>query len=347
MLFISAGVVSLMLIDGSAALAHDPGLSAALITLDKHRVLARVSLAPADAEALRQAGTLPNQNQRYRVVDDMAANAIEIVSDGGVLSPAEARFESDDSGGVSFVLAFERAQGASLVIRSPLIERLPRGHRQYIRVVDAAGVTISDGVLDGASNNIEVRLATTAAGGTAKFLQFLSLGVEHILTGYDHLAFIFALLVVGGCLRSVAKIVTSFTVAHSITLALAAFDVIRLQPGIVEPLIAASIVYVGLENLLRRDMKARWRLTFAFGLVHGLGFASALSGLGISSSSATAIIPIISFNLGVELGQLAVVVLVLPLIWRLRCLPTLAGRLVPAASLAVAFAGAFWLIARS
>jgi HupE / UreJ protein len=111
------------------------------------------------------------------------------------------------------------------------------------------------------------------------------------------------------------RIVTSFTLAHSLTLALATMELVRLPSVWVESLIALSIVYVGVENILRRDPTRRWLLTFGFGLVHGFGFASVLQDLGIGAGGGPAAIPLLSFNLGVEAGQLAIVALVLPLTW--------------------------------
>ncbi|HKC86147.1 MAG TPA: HupE/UreJ family protein, partial [Blastocatellia bacterium] len=146
----------------------------------------------------------------------------------------------------------------------------------------------------------------------------------------------------GGTLREAAKIITSFTVAHSITLALATLEVVAIPAGVVEPLIAASIIYVGLENVWRREVKHRWMLTFAFGLVHGFGFASALKDLGVGAG-VKAVAPLLSFNLGVEIGQIAVAAIVLPLIWKLRQWPRFVISYVPACSILVALAGGYWL----
>ena len=173
------------------------------------------------------------------------------------------------------------------------------------------------------------------------------LGVEHILTGYDHLAFLLGLLIVGGSLRSVLKIITSFTVAHSITLALATLGVINFSPTITEPLIAASIIYVGLENIWRGGSDSRWLLALGFGLIHGCGFATALKELGIGSNGSGVALPLLSFNLGVELGQIAIAALILPMVWRLNARPSFAPRLVPACSLVIAVLGGFWLVQRT
>jgi hypothetical protein len=116
---------------------------------------------------------------------------------------------------------------------------------------------------------------------------------------------------------------------------------------VVEPLIAASIVFVGVENLLRRDEpRWRWALTLAFGLIHGFGFAGVLREAGLGSSGAGLLVPLFSFNLGVELGQIAVAVVVLPLLWKLRGLPWFERHGQRLISVFVVLAGAYWLLQR-
>jgi hydrogenase/urease accessory protein HupE len=180
------------------------------------------------------------------------------------------------------------------------------------------------------------------------FGQFLLLGVEHIVTGYDHLLFLFGLLIVGSSFWGAWRIITAFTVAHSLTLVLATFDLLRLPSSLVEPLIAVSIVYVGLENLCRRDLHHRWLLTFGFGLVHGLGFASVLRDLGLGAvGGSAAVVPLLAFNVGVELGQVAIAVLVLPLMWKGQQLPQFFPRFATACSVLVMLAGTYWLVERT
>ncbi len=138
-------------------------------------------------------------------------------------------------------------------------------------------------------------------------------------------------------LRAVLGVVTCFTAAHSITLALAALDWIALPSRVVEPLIAATIVFIGVENLYRarsatttaagssdEPPRSRYLLTFAFGLLHGFGFAMALRDIGLGSQGAPILLPLFGFNLGVELGQIAVAAVALPLLWRLRRVPLFA-----------------------
>jgi hypothetical protein len=136
---------------------------------------------------------------------------------------------------------------------------------------------------------------------------FLVLGVEHILTGYDHLLFLLSLLVAGVALRGLVRIITAFTVAHSITLSLAVLQVVALPAQWVEGAIALSITIVAVDNLRRHGQMphGRWLLTFAFGLVHGLGFASVLQEFAIPRADLA--VSLLSFNLGVEVGQIGVV----------------------------------------
>jgi hypothetical protein len=147
---------------------------------------------------------------------------------------------------------------------------------------------------------------------------YLHLGVEHIFTGYDHIAFLFGLLVIAGAagLRGGAKkvigVVSAFTLAHSVTLIGSALGWFTLPSKIVEPAIAASIAYVGIENLVNPKPRFRWALTFIFGLIHGFGFASVLKEIGLPQKGL--LLSLVSFNVGVEIGQLVVVAAVLPLL---------------------------------
>jgi hypothetical protein len=163
----------------------------------------------------------------------------------------------------------------------------------------------------------------------AQLRHFLELGIEHIFTGYDHLLFLVGLLLPGGRFWSLVKIVTAFTVAHSFTLILATLELVTLSPQPVEAAIALSIVYVGGENFFilgavgRRDSKdlgtaanKRWIIAFVFGLIHGFAFASLLRELGLPRQG---LVPsLLSFNIGVEIGQITVVAIVLPLIFLLQ-----------------------------
>lgn len=142
--------------------------------------------------------------------------------------------------------------------------------------------------------------------------QYLQLGVKHIFLGYDHIAFLLALLFVRRLL-DLLKIITAFTAAHTLTLALSVLQIVRVPPSLVEVGIAVTIMYVAAENLLTSEPARRWLLTFGFGLVHGFGFANVLRELGLPSSGLAR--SLLSFNMGVEVGQLAIVLALWPLLW--------------------------------
>jgi hydrogenase/urease accessory protein HupE len=178
-------------------------------------------------------------------------------------------------------------------------------------------------------------------------LQYLALGFTHILPyGLDHILFVLGLFLLSARLRPLLIQVTAFTVAHSITLALTIYGVFALPSSVVEPLIAASIVYVGIENIFTSKLQA-WRpfVVFGFGLLHGMGFAGVLSEIGLPrSESLTALV---AFNVGVELGQLAVIALAFLAagLWG-RDAGWYRGRVVMPASLAIAAAGLYWTVER-
>ena len=310
-----------------SAFAHDPGLSGVEIHVEAGTVSAYVMFTKHDADLLGP------------------AELLAITMDGHPLTPTSRRVETDNRDVVHIHLAYPVVTGTQLRVRSLVFAVLPRSHRQYISVLQDA-VKLGDRMLDAGQTDFEVTL-TAAPVKALTFSSFLKLGLAHIFTGYDHLTFLFGLLIVGGSLRSAVKIITSFTIAHSISLALATFNLVSLSGKIVEPLIAASIMYVGIENLFRRDLNQRWMLTFAFGLVHGLGFASALRDLGVGANGGSVAVPLVSFNLGVELGQLSIAAVGLPLIWKLSKLPKFETVYAPACSVLVLMAGGWWLLART
>jgi hydrogenase/urease accessory protein HupE len=231
-----------------------------------------------------------------------------------------------------------------LSVRAGFIESLPGGHTHLCRIDFGAG-EVSQRVAQADDPSFEARRTRSPA---REFWRFLRLGVQHIFTGYDHIAFLVGLLLLGGRLGELVKIVTAFTVAHSITLAVATLGVLTPPPRVIEPLIAVSIVFVGMENLwaLRTRhadsaLRHRWMLTFGFGLVHGFGFASVLRELELPRAILAT--GLVSFNLGVECGQVAIVAVALPLLRRLlRAWP----RFATVASACVAALGAVWAVQR-
>ena len=180
----------------------------------------------------------------------------------------------------------------------------------------------------------------------ATLWQYLRFGFQHILPrGLDHLLFVLGLYLGSRSLRSLLALVTAFTVAHSATLILSSFGALRLPANVVEPLIALSIAWIGIENLLSpRVHRGRIALVFGFGLLHGLGFAAALKELGLPPSNFLG--ALLSFNLGVEFGQLAVIVLALLLTGRWRKRPGYRRGVVMPASLAITLLALAWAVQR-
>jgi hydrogenase/urease accessory protein HupE len=191
-----------------------------------------------------------------------------------------------------------------ITLRCDMLRDVVASH-QTLAKITAGGETLDFVFQNGRSFEVSANPSTLQT-----VLQFVRMGILHIFTGYDHIAFLLGVVLIGGSFKTILKVVTSFTVAHSITLALAAFRVVELPSRLVESGIALSIIYIALENLFFDKFDRRWIVTFFFGLVHGFGFASALQEVHLSRHLlATALF---SFNLGVEIGQLCIVAALLP-----------------------------------
>ncbi len=193
------------------------------------------------------------------------------------------------------------------------------------------------------------------------FMEYLQAGIWHIWSGIDHLLFLLSLLLPAVLIRrerrwqavaqalpalvNILKVVTAFTLAHSITLSLAAFDVIRLPGRLTESMIAASIIMAALNNVFPLITEARWRVAFAFGLLHGFGFASVLAGMGLPRGAR--LVSLVGFNLGVETGQLAVVLAVMPIAYWLRRTTFYRRGIMPWGSTVIAALAMVWFVQRA
>jgi hydrogenase/urease accessory protein HupE len=341
------------------AAAHDPGLSSLTIRQHINGLEATLTLAVKDAAQLVELDkdyngivTQAEFAQTRSQLETAVAKQLLIAPDGKLAKESSIQSRLDENNNVEVSLNFDAVAFSSLEIQSKIIAALPLGHRQYLQIQNSAGQTLVEQLLSAAADHATVQIPQANAGAPVfeaarSFANFLSLGVKHILTGYDHLLFLFGLLLVARGFFSSLGIITSFTIAHSITLAVATLRLVQIPSRIVEPLIAASIVFVGIENLLRGDIpKARRMVPFGFGLIHGFGFASALREAGIGSRTGGIMLPLFSFNLGVELGQIMVAALALPIIWKLRENPMFIARWAPACSAAVVLLGGFWFVQR-
>jgi hypothetical protein len=259
----------------------------------------------------------------------------------------------DDGAYATLRLAGSCPEDGRIAVASALFAGQDDRHRLFVTVGNGR-----DAVVSIATPETAAAAATSRPGGT--FPAFLRDGVHHILAGHDHLAFLLSLVLpamlvrrggrwhgaadVPARLREVFWLVTSFTAAHSLTLSLAALGWVTPSMRAVEAIIAASVVLAALNNVRPLVSGRVWPLGLAFGFVHGFGFAGALAEVGLPDAARWR--ALLGFNLGVELGQLAVLAVVLPPLVAVRHRPGYARVVLPAVSLLIAAVAAGWLVQR-
>src|SRR5262249_19073043 len=228
----------------------------------------------------------------------------------------------------------------AMKITSSLDRLTQPDHRHLFRIGE--GDDTREAVIDAARPVLDVNVEGPTFGETVR--DFVKLGVVHIFTGYDHLAFLLGLLITTTTLLSLLKVVTSFTIAHSITLAVATFQLLSLPPRLIESLIALSIAYVAIENFTGRTLVHRWKIAFLFGLVHGFGFSNVLREMELTRR--TLAISLFSFNIGVEIGQLVFVSILFPIVIYLAA-SRWKEQVLGAASLSIMCLGFYWFVQRA
>jgi hypothetical protein len=244
-----------------------------------------------------------------------------------------------------------------LNIRYDVMDGIDPSHRGLLTLT--AGDVVQTGVLSGQSTQTE--FSVFAPSRWRSFVEYLHAGIWHILSGIDHLLFLLSLLLPAVLLRqggqwepvlrarpaliSILKVVTAFTLAHSITLTLAALDVVRLPSRLTESVIAASIIVAALNNIFPVVTESRARIAFAFGLLHGFGFASVLTDMGLPQGAR--LVSLLAFNLGIEVGQLAVVLAVMPVVYGLRSGSFYRRAVIPWGSAVIAATALVWLVQRA
>jgi len=343
------GLAALATVAGSpGAEAHTGGSTGyAGIAVSGNTIRYSLTLSPPDLpaavaeELIRARSGRPDSRER---LIGYIKDKIRLDDRGGRCEPAQGFVEipRGDVETVTLTVDFACAAPVSdLRIRDDLFDVLGPDHHTLAKVQWAGGVqqlAFEPGAREG-------RVTIGAPAPAHAEVSFFRLGVAHILTGYDHLLFLAALLLRGGRLGSLLKIITAFTLAHSITLALAVSGLVVLPGRLVEPFIAASIVWVAAENLLARKgpPRHRWRVAFVFGLVHGFGFASILAPLSLPAGGLAW--ALLGFNLGVEGGQALVVIALVPVLAWMHGKPW-ERVVVRTASTAVAVMGLVWLVER-
>ena len=282
--------------------------------------------------------------QQSRAFAALLTPRLIVSADGQALTPEWSEIDViPDRQSIRIQLRYRLAAAPGRVFVDAKLFPYDPAHQTFLNLYD--GDALTQAILDLGHSRFEY-FAGTRQGAIAVMRQFVPAGVKHIVLGADHLFFLLGLLLLGGSLRQLAVIVTVFTLAHSLTMALAALGLVMPPARIIDPAIALSIVYLGTDNLLvqgGRDVRA-W-IAFTFGFIHGFGFAGVLREMHLPPRALGW--SIFSFNLGIEIGQLLVVVVLATALAALRKRSEVAGkRLAFAGSLAVVAAGTFWFIER-
>ncbi len=345
----AVAALALMVATGTAR-AHDAPYS----FLDLHlaatgvegRVMAHVvDLAHEAGFANPESLLVPGVAERARGrLQEVMARHLPLTLDGAPLRPLWRTIDRIPERKLLVFTFDSPGRAHAVALNGPLFPYDPL-HETYLNLY-VEGALVRQDVVDHAHPAFTWNDGTPRQSRLAVARTFVLQGIHHIFIGPDHILFIVGLLLLGGSVPRLLKIVTAFTVAHSVTLALATLQIVQPSPRVIEPAIALSIVCVGVENLLasgRRD--ARAMLAFAFGFVHGFGFAGVLREFGLPRASLG--VALASFNVGVEIGQACIVLTALPLLALARSRgPAADRRVLWAGSAAVIVAGAYWFVQR-
>ncbi len=341
--------------------AHNPGISRVEVALGEDAVAADMTFSRREFESLvaidrdhNGAVTAAEWVTARQRIDALAPRLFEIRVDGMLVSGTGRVMRLDDSDALHIALDYPAIVAPALQLRSPLLAQLAPGHRQHLVVNTTQQEAATHYLLD--ARHPEVVVPRLGSAGT-QWWRFVREGAVHIWLGFDHLLFLVSLLLPSvlsysrlawrsidrllPALREMIKVITAFSVAHSITLGLAVTGLAVLPSRLVESLIAASVVTVALNNVYPALALHRWSVAFWFGLVHGLGLAGVLNEIEISRQM---LLPLLlSFNIGVEIGQCVIVLLFFPLAFCIRRTAFYSHCLMRYGSMAIALTGFLWL----
>ena len=364
---LGALAVGLVTLSSARAEAHAIGLSTGEYTANGESLTVKLAFARGEV-----ASVLPNLDENRdghvtafevdsakKDLETKVLARVHVTQGGAVCAPALLGASLTEQDGLTIEGRFDcAAKDKPFDVDVLLLDKLSHGHRHVARSV---GATTHDEVLYKGHSSFAVTPAADAAGAVSvagagsapaaaseshasSAWSFFKMGIEHILTGYDHLVFLFGLVLLRARVKELVAVVTAFTIAHSITLAIATLGVFTPSPKFVEPAIALSIAYVGIENFFVKDASKRWRITFPFGLIHGFGFAGALAEINLPRAQVP--VALVTFNLGVEAGQLFAMSLVVPMVMLIRQKDWFEPKGVRVLSGAVALAGGIWFVMR-
>ncbi len=350
-----------------SSFAHDPGLSFANITLspEKNSLQAQLIFAKSDLDLIVKIdadknGVIQNTSE----LGNLALQMLSVQQNEKKHRPKLISLAITEKDAVKITLNYvlgNRRENTNntLTLDATIIQKLARGHRQYLSIKTTTEMLVGESILRSDAHTYAINYETVAQSNT--FTRFFYEGVYHIWIGFDHILFLITLLLpavlvfekskwrsvtrLNAALISTIKIVTAFTIAHSITLALAVFNIIYIPSRVVESVIALSVIITALNNIYPFFTQSRWILAFVFGLVHGFGFAGVLTDLGLSNQPL--LLSLVGFNLGVEAGQLAIVLVLLPLLFVIRETQSYRVYIFRGGSLLAVFIAAIWLFERS
>ncbi len=285
-------------------------------------------------------------DERAEAIVQLLRDRLSLTGDGRTLAPRRWSVPQPLPERQSLLVRAEYETGGSpgaVAVTADLFPYDPE-HQSFLNFYEGDSL-MSQAILGRGHTSVDYFLGTRQ-GVFAVIQKFVPEGVHHILIGPDHILFLVGLLLMGGTLRQLALVVTAFTLAHSVTLSLAALNLLNPPARLIEPAIALSIVYVGADNLLVRNGRdVRGWIAFGFGFIHGFGFANVLREMDLPARALGW--SLFSFNVGVEIGQLLVVMIVTTALAALRARSEAAGHyLAVAGSIGVMAAGAFWFIQR-
>jgi hypothetical protein len=358
--------LSLAFFSGSA-FAYSPFTSLVEARLRPDRLELTIGLDFESAWlAMGEASSVPNvQGSLPRLKKD-AAEFCQLSVAGQVLVARETDVDFRMAeGGVSLRVVFPRPSAWPLHFEVTYLKRLPDYHKTRLVMRDEANKAVRVEMLTAKKSSVDLPLPGTSLPDATSvvpplpsaspaplplqpavsFWGLVKLGLKHTLTSYEQILFFCGLLVVCRRFSSALAIIAAFTAAYSLTLALATLKVVAISSEVAEPLMAATIVFVGVENIVRRgEPRGRWLLTLAFGSIYGFGFANFLRETVLDVGGTSVIRSLFPFNLGVELGQLAVLAVLVPVLWKLRSRPAFVHYGVPALSIAALLLGGYWLL---
>jgi hypothetical protein len=355
-------IMSAAVVMASAAWAHTQSYGFLSVTVDETSATGRLELAVRDLDRVHDLdsdrnGKITWGEFRRREAEIVAASLGRVslrVSDASCTLAGELAMTDSRGGETYIVMPFRGTcppHAGPIALGYDLLFASDAQHRGLVAVTTPQGTQTF--VMTPAATSVVI---AAQSSGIHQFLGFIRHGVHHIWIGYDHMLFLITLLIGAFAMRGserpltarlyeAIKVVTAFTIAHSLTLGLAAFGVVRIPTALTESLIAVTITLAALNNIWPLVSRRLWLVAFGFGLVHGLGFANVLAELNLPRDNLLA--ALFAFNLGVELGQLAILFAALPLIV-LVARPMSFGRVaLPVANLAIATIGALWFTDRA